>query len=132
MKAGVKLSEALDLTREWLSGIDSTEDDMEINPTVLAELEERSKAMRRELEGKVAFSFTSLSRSPLGWDGGIALQRLTIIFVALEQDIKDRESRINSQFTDMHKHGYRIHSVFIHRGEFTNSALKKDRRNHES
>lgn len=56
MKAGVKLSEALDLTREWLSGIDSTEDDMEINPTVLAELEERSKAMRRELEGKVTFS----------------------------------------------------------------------------
>ncbi|KAI5842390.1 hypothetical protein DFP73DRAFT_479904, partial [Morchella snyderi] len=87
-QAGVKLSEALDLTREWLSGIDSTEDDMEINPTVLAELEERSKAMRRELE-------------------------------ALEQDIKDRESRINSQFTDMHKHGYRIHSVFIHRGSAT-------------
>jgi hypothetical protein len=73
MKAGVKLSEALDLTREWLSGIDSTEDDMEINPTVLAELEERSKAMRRELEGKVTFSFTSLSRSPLGWNGGIAV-----------------------------------------------------------
>lgn len=87
-QAGVKLSEALDLTREWLSGIDSTEDDMEINPTVLAELEERSKAMRRELE-------------------------------VLEQDIKDRESRINSQFTDMRKHGYRIHSVFIHRGSAT-------------
>lgn len=52
LKAGVELSEALDLTREWLSGLDQMEDDIEIDPSVLAELEERASAMRVELEGE--------------------------------------------------------------------------------
>lgn len=35
---------------------------------------------------------------------------------SIDQNIKELESRINQQFTDLRKHGYRIHSVFIHRG----------------
>lgn len=35
---------------------------------------------------------------------------------SIDQKIKQLESRINQQFTDLRKHGYRIHSVFIHRG----------------
>ena len=35
---------------------------------------------------------------------------------SIDQEIKELESRINQQFTDLRKYGYRIHSVFIHRG----------------
>lgn len=37
----------------------------------------------------------------------------------IDKDIKALESRINQQFTDLRKHCYRIHSVFIHRGSVT-------------
>jgi ubiquitin carboxyl-terminal hydrolase 25/28 len=37
----------------------------------------------------------------------------------IDKNIKDLESRINQQFTDLRKYGYRIHSVFIHRGSVT-------------
>lgn len=35
---------------------------------------------------------------------------------AIETQLKDLNSRIAQQFTDLRKHPYRIHSVFIHRG----------------
>lgn len=34
----------------------------------------------------------------------------------IDKDIRELESRINQQFTDLRRFGYRIHSVFIHRG----------------
>lgn len=34
----------------------------------------------------------------------------------IEEKIADRETRVNDQFTGLRKHGYHIHSVFIHRG----------------
>lgn len=37
--------------------------------------------------------------------------------IGIEDGIKGLEFRINNQFTDLHNHGYRIHSVFIHRGK---------------
>lgn len=37
----------------------------------------------------------------------------------IDKDIKELESRINQQFTDLRKFCYRIHSVFIHRGSVT-------------
>lgn len=37
----------------------------------------------------------------------------------IERETKDLESRINQQFTDLRKYGYRLHSVFIHRGSVT-------------
>lgn len=34
----------------------------------------------------------------------------------LDKNITDLKSRIKQQFTDRRKYGYRLHSVFIHRG----------------
>jgi hypothetical protein len=36
--------------------------------------------------------------------------------VDLNKDAEDLKSRIKQQFTDRRQYGYRLHSVFIHRG----------------
>jgi len=35
----------------------------------------------------------------------------------LDKDITNLKSRIKQQFTDRRQYGYRLHSVFIHRGK---------------
>ena len=37
----------------------------------------------------------------------------------LEKDAEVLKSRLKQQFTDRRQHGYRLHSVFIHRGDVT-------------
>jgi hypothetical protein len=37
----------------------------------------------------------------------------------LDKDVDNLKSRIKQQFTDRRKYGYRLHSVFIHRGMYT-------------
>lgn len=52
-KAGVPIPDALDITREWLAGLDQNEDGIEVDPQVLDGLEEKALAMRRELKGEI-------------------------------------------------------------------------------
>jgi len=37
----------------------------------------------------------------------------------LDKDADNLKSRLKQQFTDRRQHGYRLHSVFIHRGDVT-------------
>lgn len=46
------MPDALDITREWLSGLDQSEDGIEVDPQVLVGLEEKASAMRGELKGE--------------------------------------------------------------------------------
>lgn len=122
-KAGVPVPDALDITREWLAGLDQSEDGIEVDPQVLDGLEEKALAMRRELKGEIClfsvvvvpiFSFLVCVQFPL-----LGCKDLFLLArdLGIEEEIKDREFRINDQFTNLRKHGYRIHSVFIHRGK---------------
>lgn len=82
--------------------------------------------MRRELKGKICeFSVTevpfhSLSVCISSTNCLSRIQNLCLLAwdLGIEDEIKDRESRINDQFTNLREHGYRIHSVFIHRGKY--------------
>src|SRR5436190_21209758 len=38
------------------------------------------------------------------------------LMIELDKDIDNLKSRIKQQFTDRRNYGYRLHSVFIHRG----------------
>ena len=39
------------------------------------------------------------------------------LIVELDRDVDNLKSRLKQQFTDRRQHGYRLHSVFIHRGD---------------
>lgn len=45
------------------------------------------------------------------------LSYVHILIIELDKEVENLKSRIKQQFTDRRKHGYRLHSVFIHRGE---------------
>lgn len=47
------MPDALDITREWLAGLDQGEDGIEVDPRVLDGLEERASTMRGELKGEI-------------------------------------------------------------------------------
>lgn len=80
--------------------------------------------MRRELKGEIrlfpiavvtySLLFNSCSIFTNNFCKGLCLLARDL---GIEEEIKDRESRINDQFTNLRRHGYRIHSVFIHRGK---------------
>ncbi|RPA95079.1 cysteine proteinase [Choiromyces venosus 120613-1] len=82
--AGIRVPKALEYTHQWLSELKS-DDEIEVQPALLKELEQRAVSMRQESE-------------------------------TIEARIQELQSRIEQQFTDSCKQGYRIHSVFIHRG----------------
>jgi len=49
----------------------------------------------------------------------ISLTTFTTNIPGLDKDITNLKSRIKQQFTDRRQYGYRLHSVFIHRGKIT-------------
>lgn len=60
------MSDVLDITREWLAGLDRAEDDIEVDHQVLVGLEERASTLRRELKGEIhVCSVIMPSLSPL-------------------------------------------------------------------
>ncbi|PWW80591.1 cysteine proteinase [Tuber magnatum] len=83
--AGIRVPKALEYTHHWLSELKSDVDEIEVQPALLRELEQRAVSMRQESE-------------------------------SIETRIQELQSRIDQQFTGSCKQGYRIHSVFIHRG----------------
>ncbi|KAG0642222.1 hypothetical protein HOY80DRAFT_1008062 [Tuber brumale] len=83
--AGLRVPRALEYTHQWLSELKSDIDEIEVQPALLRELEQRATSMRQESE-------------------------------SIEARIQELQSRIEQQFTGCCNQGYRIHSVFIHRG----------------
>ncbi|CUS10447.1 unnamed protein product [Tuber aestivum] len=83
--AGIRVPEALEYTHQWLSELKSDIDEIEVQPALLRELEQRAVSVQQESE-------------------------------SIEARIQELQSRIEQQFTGSRKQGYRIHSVFIHRG----------------
>lgn len=87
--------------------------------------------MREELKGEICESFVEVpfhsSVCAISTNYSSGLQNLCLLArdLGIEDEIKDRESRINDQFTNLREHGYRIHSVFIHRGKYKFLVLYK-------
>jgi hypothetical protein len=48
--------------------------------------------------------------------------------IELDKEIDNLKSRIKQQFTDQRHYGYRLHSVFIHRGTIHFTSTSNNRR----
>ncbi|KZF24550.1 cysteine proteinase [Xylona heveae TC161] len=84
---GIELTEALQLTNEYLTNLQSgsEEETVPVHSDLPRALEDRAAAIQQEL-------------------------------TSMEQRSKDLRTQISSQYTDLRKLRYRLHSVFIHRG----------------
>jgi ubiquitin carboxyl-terminal hydrolase 25/28 len=106
-QVGVDVPEVLDTLADFMEDIKDLqmeEDGLRTDPALPAALNHRSAAIRMALNSK---------QSPL------MLLHLVIGLttpVAIKIETAALESKIKEAFTDKRKHGYRIHSVFIHRG----------------
>lgn len=92
----------------------------------MVELEHRALAVRKESEGRipheVRVEWCSCHLSPRPrFDIMLKLIRRLI---GIQGQIKDLQARIDNQFTGLCKQGYRIHSVFIHRGKVASIVMK--------
>jgi len=87
-----------------------------INPDTIASLESLAENARKELDGKSKLPFTLFFQ--------LRPQRLihvTSPCIDIAASMKTLQTNITSQFTDLRRHPYRLHSVFVHRG-FVNSG----------
>lgn len=102
-KAGVPVPDALDITREWLAGLDQSEDGIAVDPQVLDGLEQKALAMRRELKGEIClfpvvvvpfFSFLVCVRFP---QTAFGLQRLIFTCPGFRNRRGDKRSGVPHQ-----------------------------------
>ncbi|KAF8541938.1 hypothetical protein BDD12DRAFT_827425 [Trichophaea hybrida] len=90
---GPDIASVLDVTREWIEDLQTVQTDGE-----------------EDMSTDLGMVTTILEQR------AAAVRREVEL---IDKNIKDLESRINQQFTDLRKYGYKIHSVFIHRGSVT-------------
>lgn len=91
--------ELLSLARGFLERISSSDLDEAIPPELIDGLALYESHLKKQVDS-------------------IFLLLLKLTSVELDKDIGSLKSRIKQQFTDRRTYGYRLHSVFIHRGSF--------------
>lgn len=93
------------MTAEFLrkTSVGPSADAVEVKPELIEILENASQMAEAELSGKIDSDHIRIT--------------LTLEYKALEDKIKSLTANINSQFADLRELPYRLHSVFIHRGQ---------------